>query len=207
LRLSPNMVHRTLSTTKVSFKPQQVEFPKRRVHRILSDQLGSIIYTQEFKQQFLSPLGISNLMDKWANKLSGGESQRLAIVICLGKRREIYLLDEPSANLDVEQRLIVSKLIKRLAMNDKKTIFVIEHDLTMAVYLADRIITFTGKPGIATTASEPLTVEDGINSFLKELNITVKVDPKRHRIKINRFNSSKDKDQKKIGKYYSTVDY
>ena len=68
----------------------------------------------------------------------GGELQRLALILALGKPADIYLIDEPSAYLDSEQRLIVAKVIKRFIMNSKKTGFIVEHDFIMASYLADR---------------------------------------------------------------------
>lgn len=53
--------------------------------------------------------------------LSGGELQRTALVMCLGKPADIYLIDEPSAYLDSEQRLVAGKVIKRFILHAKKT--------------------------------------------------------------------------------------
>ena len=69
--------------------------------------------------------------------MPGGELQRVALVLALGKAASVYLIDEPSAYLDSEQRIIASKLIKRFILNAKKTAFVVEHDFIMATYLAD----------------------------------------------------------------------
>lgn len=80
--------------------------------------------------------------------LSGGELQRVAIVLALGLPADIYLIDEPSAYLDSEQRIITSRVIKRFIMHAKKTAFIVEHDFIMATYLADRVIVFDGEPGI-----------------------------------------------------------
>ena len=90
--------------------------------------------------------------------LSGGELQRVALALCLGKPADVYLIDEPrynfrnyslfaikthiclylSAYLDSEQRLVAAKVIKRFILHAKKTGFVVEHDFIMATYLADR---------------------------------------------------------------------
>ena len=78
------------------------------------------------------------LFEKEVQKLSGGELQRVAIVVALGKPANVYLIDEPSAYLDCEQRLITAKAIKRFIMQIRKTAFVVEHDFIMATYLADR---------------------------------------------------------------------
>ena len=85
----------------------------------------------------------------------GGELQRVAITLCLGTPADIYLIDEPSAYLDSEQRIAASKVIKRFIMHAKKTAFVVEHDFIMATYLADRVIVYDGQPGIETTARTP----------------------------------------------------
>jgi ATP-binding cassette subfamily E protein 1 len=78
--------------------------------------------------------------------LSGGELQRVAIVLCLGQPADVYLVDEPSAYLDSEQRIIAAKVIKRFILHAKKTAFIVEHDFIMATYLADRVIVYEGSP-------------------------------------------------------------
>ena len=71
--------------------------------------------------------------------LSGGELQRVAMALCLGKPADVYLVDEPSAYLDSEQRLVAAKVIKRFILHAKKTGFIVEHDFIMATYLADKV--------------------------------------------------------------------
>lgn len=66
---------------------------------------------------------------------------------------DIYLIDEPSAYLDSEQRLHAAKVIKRYILHSKKTAFVVEHDFIMATYLADRVIVLEGTPSIKTMAN------------------------------------------------------
>lgn len=61
----------------------------------------------------MKPLKIEDIIDQEVQNLSGGELQRLAIVLCLGKAADVYLIDEPSAYLDSEQRLVAAKVIKR----------------------------------------------------------------------------------------------
>jgi ATP-binding cassette subfamily E protein 1 len=94
----------------------------------------------------LIPLDIDSLMDNDVQNLSGGELQRVAIVLCLAKPCDIYLIDEPSAYLDSEQRVLASKVMKRWIMSSKRSAFVVEHDFIMATYLADKVICFEGIP-------------------------------------------------------------
>ena len=83
-------------------------------------------------------MDIEKLFNQEVKKLSGGELQRVALVLALGKKADVYLLDEPSAYLDCEQRLVTAKAIKRFIMHTHKTAFIVEHDFIMATYLADR---------------------------------------------------------------------
>ena len=70
--------------------------------------------------------------------MQGGELQRVALIISLGKAADVYLIDEPSAYLDSEQRVITARVIKRFILNSKKTAFIVEHDFIMATYMADQ---------------------------------------------------------------------
>ena len=79
----------------------------------------------------------------------------------------MYLVDEPSAYLDSEQRINAAKVIKRFVMHSKKTAFVVEHDFIMATYLADRVVVYTGNPGVEATASRPQSLLTGMNQFLR----------------------------------------
>ena len=70
--------------------------------------------------------------------MQGGELQRVALILALGKAADVYLIDEPSAYLDSEQRVITARVIKRFILNSKKTAFIVEHDFIMATYMADQ---------------------------------------------------------------------
>jgi ATP-binding cassette subfamily E protein 1 len=105
-------------------------------------------------------------------------------------------VDEPSAYLDSEQRIAASKVIKRFIMHAKKTAFLVEHDFIMATYLADRVIVYDGNPGVETTARTPQSLIPGMNTFLRQLNITFRRDPTNFRPRINKIDSVKDREQK-----------
>merc|ERR1712046_236439 len=137
--------------------------------------------------------------DQEVQNLSGGELQRCAMALCLGTSADIYLVDEPSAYLDSEQRITVAKVIKRFIFHAKKTAFVVEHDFIMATYLADRVVVYTGNPGIEATATSPQPLLSGMNQFLQQLNITFRRDPSNWRPRINKKNSQKDQEQKGSG--------
>lgn len=126
----------------------------------------------------------------------------VAIVLALGKPADIYLIDEPSAYLDSEQRIVTAKVIKRFILHAKKTAFIVEHDFIMATYLADRVIVYTGTPAIDCTCHAPQPLLSGMNAFLEDLSITFRRDPTNHRPRINKLNSVKDKEQKSAKQYF-----
>jgi ABC-type proline/glycine betaine transport system ATPase subunit len=110
-----------------------------------------------------------------------------------------------SADLDSEQRIVASRVIKRFIMHAKKTAFIVEHDFIMATYLADRVIVFDGQPGIDAHANKPESLLTGCNTFLKNLDVTFRRDPTNFRPRINKLNSQLDQEQKLSGNYVSAV--
>lgn len=156
----------------------------------------------QFVTDVMKPMSMEAIIDNGVQDLSGGELQRVAITLCLGTAADIYLIDEPSAYLDSEQRIAASKVIKRYILHAKKTAFVVEHDFIMATYLADRVIVYDGVPGVETTCHTPQALIPGMNTFLKQLDITFRRDPSNFRPRINKFESVKDKEQKKSGDYF-----
>merc|ERR1719333_2009596 len=175
----------------------------KSVQELLERNVPLVFTDQMFKLLVVKPLAVHDLMDLPVASLSGGELQRLAIVVCLGTPASVYLIDEPSAGLDCEQRVLVATVIKRWVVSHlNRTCFVIEHDAVMMCALADKMILFSGKPGIEAYASTPLPVSEGFNAFLKDLNVTFRRDPTNHRPRINKPESVKDREQKAAGNYY-----
>jgi ATP-binding cassette, sub-family E, member 1 len=135
-------------------------------------------------------------------QLSGGELQRVSIVHALSQEAELFLLDEPSAYLDVEQRLLLSKILKKFVEDKKVTILVVDHDLLFLDYLSNRLLVFDGKPAIAGSVRGPFDMEEGMNIFLKDLGITFRRDEQSGRPRSNKLGSVLDREQKKRKKYY-----
>jgi ATP-binding cassette subfamily E protein 1 len=183
----------------VSYKPQKIS-PKFQgsVRALLMARIRDAALHPQFNTDVLKPLQIENIMDQEVTNLSGGELQRVAITLCLGKPADVYLIDEPSAYLDSEQRLHAARVIKRYIRNCKKTAFVVEHDFIMATYLADRVIVFEGQPSVKATATPPQSLLTGMNMFLKSLKITFRRDPENYRPRINKLDSVKVNGNEKI---------
>ncbi|MEK6808209.1 MAG: ATP-binding cassette domain-containing protein, partial [Nanoarchaeota archaeon] len=181
---------------KISYKPQYLEPSDILVRDALSPAF------RKDSNIILAPLNIKPLANKLLTELSGGELQRVAIAHCLQQSAELYLLDEPSAYLDVEQRLILSKVIKDFIEQKGSSALIIDHDLLFVDYISDRLIIFEGKPAIEGVMTGPYEMEDGMNRFLRGLNITLRRDHETNRPRVNKYNSQLDKEQKSIGKYY-----
>lgn len=186
-----------------SIKPQTI-IPKFKgsVRDLFMSKIRSSFIDSNFQNDVIKPLGIPYLYDQQIENLSGGELQRIAIAICLGKQADLYLLDEPSAYLDSDQRISISKVIKRFIHGNKKTAFIVEHDLIVGTYLADKVIVFEGQPGVDSRANKPMDLLSGMNIFLKNLDITFRRDTSNFRPRVNKFNSAKDKTQKDEGKFF-----
>merc|ERR1711918_135620 len=112
-----------------------------------------------------------------------------ALALCLGKPADVYLIDEPAAYLDSEQRIVAAKVIKRYILHAKKTGFIVEHDFIMATYLADRVIVYEGTPASECCANTPTPLLSGMNQFLASPEITFRRDPTNYRPRINKFDS------------------
>lgn len=187
----------------VSFKPQTIS-PKFKgtVRALLYEKIRDAYIHPQFITDVMKPMQIESIIDQEVPNLSGGELQRVALTLCLGKPADVYLIDEPSAYLDSEQRLMAARVIKRYILHAKKTAFVVEHDFIMATYLADRVIVFDGIPSKQTLANTPQSLLAGMNRFLALLGITFRRDPNNFRPRINKLNSIKDTEQKRSGNYF-----
>lgn len=193
----------SLAPLSVSYKPQKIA-PKfaGTVQELLFNKARSQMTNPQFLSDVVRPLAVESLYDQLVTNLSGGELQRVAIVLALGKPSDVYLIDEPSAYLDSEQRIICGKVIRRFILHTGKTAFVVEHDFIMATYLADRVVVFDGTPGVSCRATPPQSLLRGMNSFLGALGVTFRRDPTNSRPRINKAGSVKDVEQKRSGQYF-----
>ncbi|MCD7782209.1 MAG: ribosome biogenesis/translation initiation ATPase RLI [Methanosphaera sp.] len=187
---------------KIAYKPQY----------ILSDFEGSVqdyLYmhakgygTNVFNTDIGKPFDLDNILEKQVNKLSGGELQRLATAVTLSQEADVYLLDEPTAFLDVEQRLKVGKAIKHLITRDDTSAIIIDHDIVFIDYVSDRAMVFYGKSGQNGEATAPINLRDAMNKFLSDVEITFRRDKETNRPRVNKTDSYLDREQKESGEYY-----
>ena len=187
----------------VSIKPQYIKLDENlKISDLIRKIKLSSHLSQSYKRRLVENLNLEIIKDRKVSELSGGELQRSAIAKCLSVDADIYLLDEPSAFLDVEMRLKIAQLIRKSIEELKKAAFVVEHDIVTVDFIADSILVFKGTPGIKGKALAPLDLRDGFNLFLKMMGITFRRDPMSKRPRVNKIGSNKDSYQKQINEYY-----
>ena len=194
-----------LGELTVSYKPQYIAPDYTGTVQELLMSVAKENYTSSwYKTEILQPLRIEPLLDRYVMELSGGELQKVAIAACLSRKADLFLLDEPSAYLDVEERLNVAKTIRRITEAHSVTAFVVEHDVVTQDFVADRLMIFTGDPGVSGIANSPTSLRNGMNQFLREMNVTFRRDSTTKRPRVNKADSRMDLFQKDIGEYYYT---
>ncbi|MFH1663366.1 MAG: ribosome biogenesis/translation initiation ATPase RLI [archaeon] len=188
--------------SRISFKPQQLKSGKGTVRQLFSlPEINREIFSSEFEKK----LSLNSLMDSELSKLSGGELQKVAVAFCLSREADIFLLDEPSAFVDVEDRLKIAEAIRSITEKTGKISLVVDHDVLFVDYVSDRLIVFNGTASVSGKADSPEEMRSGMNSFLKEMDITFRRDPETGRPRANKLNSIKDKEQKQKNEYYYSV--
>lgn len=193
--------------------PSKISKTTTNVRDLLYSEIKSSMCSDLFISDVINPFKLSEIYDKNIATLSGGELQKVAITLCLGRNTDVYLIDEPSSSLDVEQRVIATKIIKRFLIHNQKIGFIVEHDMMMAMTLGSevysKIIVFEEEiidnpNGTIRNclASQPLNFNQGINKFLQNMNITFRTDIRSSRPRINKLNSQKDIEQKSSDHFY-----
>lgn len=183
---------------KVSYKPQYISAEKVVVSELFAGKDLAMGVFEECKRK----LNISMLMDKELTQLSGGELQRVALTLALSQKADVYLFDEPSAFLDIEQRFEFASLLRRVISENEKCAFVVDHDIVFIDAIANRLIVFDGKSSSHGHASAPLNKRSGMNGFLKVAGITMRRDKDSARPRINKPGSQLDSEQKAAGEYF-----
>ena len=188
---------------KISYKPQYLTNDvDMEVIAMLDRANGESIIDTTEEEQIIEPLRIKKLYNKSMKYLSGGELQKVAVATCLLQKADLYALDEPSAFLDVEDRIAVGKFLQKFCRSFGKSAIVIDHDLQLMDLVSDSMVIFEGTSSIEGHATSPLPKIDAMNRFLKSLDITFRRDEKSRRPRVNKDGSRLDKDQKGSQNYY-----
>ena len=103
---------------------------------------------EQIIEQSLSDVGLSGCSHTFFNDHSDGEKQRVLIAKALTQETPIILLDEPTAHLDLPNRIRILQMLRRVAREQGKTILISTHELDLAIQLSDRIMLMTPQKGI-----------------------------------------------------------
>ncbi|MHB8164887.1 MAG: ribosome biogenesis/translation initiation ATPase RLI [Methanoregula sp.] len=194
------------TSLRISYKPQYIKADTSDSVEMYLRRCTTKFDTSYYQHEIIESLSLEPILQSSVDSLSGGELQRVTIAGCLSRDADVYILDEPSAHLDVEQRVKVTRMIKHHAEGKQVGIMVIDHDIYLIDMISERILVFEGEPGISGTAAGPFKMREGMNRFLDELDVTFRRDQS-GRPRINKPGSFLDREQKGSGEfYYYTAD-
>lgn len=185
----------TISKMKVSYKPQYIKLN-------FDGTVADYVRFKKISQVCITDFELEHLMHKRIDALSGGELQRVAIASTISQDADIYLFDEPSAFLDIEQRMRLSTVLKRHVFDNDKSAFVVDHDVVFIDSISSRLIRINGEPSVNGHAHSPSDKELSMNEFLRDLDVTLRRDKDTGRPKINKKGSVLDREQRSTGSYY-----
>jgi NitT/TauT family transport system ATP-binding protein len=97
--------------------------------------------------QLIELVGLAGFEESFPRELSGGMQQRANLARALAVEPELLLLDEPLAALDAQTRELMQNEVQRIWMQTRSSAIMVTHQIREAVYLADRVVVLTGRPG------------------------------------------------------------
>ncbi len=191
---------------KVSYKPQYIRDIAVRnsdtpIRLWLAQQVGDYA-DNPIWPELDSGFNLTPLMDRNLGELSGGELQRVVVAAALLRKADLYIMDEPMAYLDIEQRIAVARVIRRIIEESETAMLVVEHDISMVDYMSNAIMPFVGEPGVRGTSPGVVDMRTGMNTFLKWADASFRRDVKSARPRLNKPNSALDREQKEKGELY-----
>jgi ATP-binding cassette subfamily E protein 1 len=188
---------------RVSYKPQYInpDFDGTVVD-LFNTMVKDFFESSFFQTEIAHPMNLKPLLEKNVKTLSGGELQRVAVALCLAREADIYLLDEPSAYLDSNQRMETAKTIRRVMEKRGRSALVVDHDIYFLDMVSDSMMVFSGIPGKEGLGKGPYDMRQGMNMFLAMVDVTFRRDNDTNRPRINKPGSRLDREQKSKGEYY-----
>jgi NitT/TauT family transport system ATP-binding protein len=133
-------------------------------------------------KRWLGIMRLEEFADAYPHQLSGGMQQRIAIARLLVNEPEILLMDEPFASLDAQTRAVLGEELIRVWQELRRTVLFVTHSVDEAIFLADRLIVMTKRPGrlkadLAIALKRPRDpASDAFNTLRREVNQLIRVE-------------------------------
>ena len=190
----------------VSYKPQYLKAtqPASLRERSIALAADPSFDGKLFERELVPGLHLDEVMDVALTDLSGGELQRAAVALALARPATLYLLDEPSAYLDADERMSMARLIRRQVERQAVTALVVDHDVYFLDLACDALMVFRpdADDGSRGRGDGPFPMREGMNRLLRTVDITFRRDAETLRPRINREGSVLDREQRAKGEYY-----
>ena len=190
----------------VSYKPQYLKAtsPASLRERLEALRADPTFDAALFEKELVPGLHLDGLLDVPLPELSGGELQRSAVALALARPATLYLLDEPSAYLDSDERMAMARLIRRQVERQAVTALIVDHDVYFLDLACDGLMVFrsTAADGGAGAGDGPFGMREGMNRLLHDVDITFRRDAETLRPRINQDGSVLDREQRARGEYY-----
>lgn len=190
----------------VSYKPQYLKAGQRTsLRERMAALVGDPTFDVKLLERELVPgLHLDTLLDVPLPDLSGGELQRAAVALALARPATLYLLDEPSAYLDSDERMAMARLVRRQVERSASTALVVDHDVYFLDLASDALMVFStvGSEGRAGKGEGPFPMREGMNRLLRDVQVTFRRDAETLRPRINQEGSVLDREQRERGEYY-----
>ena len=190
----------------VSYKPQYLKATQGASLRARAEALASdpTFDGKMFERELVPGLHLDGILDVALPDLSGGELQRAAVALALARPATLYLLDEPSAYLDADERMSMARLIRRQVERQAVSALVVDHDVYFLDLACDELMVFRpdAPDGSRGRGDGPFPMREGMNRLLKTVDITFRRDAETLRPRINREGSVLDREQRAKGEYY-----
>jgi ATP-binding cassette subfamily E protein 1 len=191
----------------VSYKPQYLKATQGASLRARAEALASdpTFDGKLFERELVPGLHLDGILDVALPDLSGGELQRAAVALALARPATLYLLDEPSAYLDADERMSMARLIRRQVERQAVSALVVDHDVYFLDLACDELMVFRpdAPDGSRGRGDGPFAMREGMNRLLKTVDITFRRDAETLRPRINREGSVLDREQRAKGEYYN----
>lgn len=156
----------TITSGRITYRGEDVSKPRKEIGMVFQEYsllpwrnvIDNVALGPEFlgvprqerydkAMDYLRIVGMEAFSHSFPHELSGGMRQRVAIIRALANDPDVLFMDEPFGALDAHTRILLQKELLRIWENHRKTILFVTHSVDEAIYLADRIMVMSARPG------------------------------------------------------------